>query len=792
MEQNGTRKSSNVWAAQSDAQLVVVARRGEKAAFVEIVSRYQTMVCGIAFGILNDFTASEDVAQEAFLIAWRKLAEVREPEHLRAWLAQIARNAALTNIRRRGSEEPLADDFDIADDAPGPDDAAVSEEQSHLVRKALEGLPEQYRLPLVLFYCEGQSTRAVAESLGLSDDAVRQRLSRGREMLRAHMEGLVETVLKSKRPSAIFTMSVAAGIGALASPPALAAAAFEASYSPFQTFLSAMGASKPLTATAATILLISIPVGYQLRPGYATPQPQGAISAVANVTASNSLPRFEDSALLAEWRLLHEKHGGTAGAMPVIYAAIQAMDDPFRQSAFTTALVAEWRELDPHAALNFFSEKSRPQREREQFFREWFTADPRQALATVPETKEWQEILRNSLKEVALQVPDMVSEVVQRLPKKENFYDRSVRDAFGVLAGRDFHNARTIAEKLRGPNQDDALAGVAEVWARSDLDGAIAWAKKLNVGGDEIIRSALVGVAAVNPVVALEGISSVPPGGRETHGDSTTGARVLRAAARADFEGTVSWLKRNPAGLSRDDLLGLGEVVTEKLMANGAEFLTAHANDGSITVLVDAIESALMNRGAGARPAVWEWIKTQPPSDAIIELRKSVLATSAWHDPEFALALVTELPRTPEGDADVTELARTLLNGGHELQRFEKLYATAPERLREPLVEQAFKNLSADYMQDPKVWLSRVSLLPPEKQVEGIAAVARTWAMQNPEEAALWAQAQPNGDARKAAIAKIASTWAEQDEPAVRFWIDTLSSEARSAAELSMKTTGKR
>src|SRR5687768_13115205 len=102
MEQNRTRRASNMWAAQSDAELALVARRGEKAAFVEIVSRYQTMVCGIAFGILNDFAASEDVAQEAFLIAWRKLAEVREPEHLRAWLAQITRNAALTSIRRRG------------------------------------------------------------------------------------------------------------------------------------------------------------------------------------------------------------------------------------------------------------------------------------------------------------------------------------------------------------------------------------------------------------------------------------------------------------------------------------------------------------------------------------------------------------------------------------------------------------------------------------------------------------------------------------------------------------------
>src|SRR6478609_1332521 len=67
-----------------DADLVRAARRGEKRAFVEIVARHQAMVCGVALGILGDFAASEDAGQEAFLTAWRKLHELREPEHLRA------------------------------------------------------------------------------------------------------------------------------------------------------------------------------------------------------------------------------------------------------------------------------------------------------------------------------------------------------------------------------------------------------------------------------------------------------------------------------------------------------------------------------------------------------------------------------------------------------------------------------------------------------------------------------------------------------------------------------------
>src|ERR1044071_8550353 len=87
-------------ASISDAELVQGARRGDKRAFVEIVARHQAMVCGIAFGILGDFSASEDTGQEAFLTAWRKIHDLREPARLRPWLAQIARMAALGHVRR--------------------------------------------------------------------------------------------------------------------------------------------------------------------------------------------------------------------------------------------------------------------------------------------------------------------------------------------------------------------------------------------------------------------------------------------------------------------------------------------------------------------------------------------------------------------------------------------------------------------------------------------------------------------------------------------------------------------
>src|SRR5439155_11340082 len=143
---------------------------------------------------LGNFAASEDAGQEAFLTAWRKFHELREPARLRGWLAQIARNAALGQLRRNRGEEALDDELVVRDESPTPDEAAANEEEAALVRSSLAKLPETYRLPLVLYYREGKSVRAVAEALEISEDAVKQRLSRGREMLQQRMSGMIETV----------------------------------------------------------------------------------------------------------------------------------------------------------------------------------------------------------------------------------------------------------------------------------------------------------------------------------------------------------------------------------------------------------------------------------------------------------------------------------------------------------------------------------------------------------------------------------------------------------------------
>ena len=770
-------------AAASDGELVRAARGGDKRAFVEIVARYQGMVCGIALGILGDFPASEDAGQEAFLTAWRKMDELRDAERLRGWLAQIARNAALGQLRRRRACDGLEGALEVADEAPAPDDVAASNEETALVRESLAKLPETYRLPLILFYREGQSVRAVGEALGISEDAVKQRLARGREMLRDRMSGLVESVLTRTGPTAIFTMTIAAAIGALTAPAAVAASIYggasaaataSSSSAVSSSLVTAMSTSKTFLIAAAIVTALCIPLGYQIKTRGTAGRNRGETAnkpeLVENETRSG--PHFESSALFAEWRELHERYGTNGAAMPVLYKVVGKLKDPFRRRAFEAALIAEWVEVDAAGGLAVFVGKDANEKHRRQFLEEWLAKDATTAVNTLLATAGgWEEMARECLPEIARRVPSRLAEVASRLPAPGDYYDRNVCDAFAIVAEGGLANARAAAEGVTGPSRTQALGGVAQVWAKSDFTGTIAWATKLGTDRDEVIRMALFGKAAVDPVGALEEVGMVPAGGRYAHGESTTGARVLIEAAKSDFDGTVAWLTDHPGRFGREELMGLSEEVSARLNEDTIGFLTTQAANGSLAALLPAIESAILNDSGSQKPAVWEWLKSQPEGDATKSLKQEVLRSAGYQDPQMALEMVADLPRTSDGDLLVKDVSMSLFNGGRELGRFDKLMREAPERMREPLMDAALHYLSAENLQDPEKWIARVSTLPEASREKGMEAIGRAWAQQTPEEAAAWAESLAPGPARTGAEAGIAKSWAKKDPTGAAEWV---------------------
>jgi RNA polymerase sigma factor (sigma-70 family) len=173
--------------------------------------------------VCRDFHTSEDVAQEAFVTGWKQLAALRGPSGFRPWICGIARNVAKGRVRkneRRGDHPGDGECGEVVDAADSPAVEAMSGEELELVRRTMDSLDEIYREPLVLFYRENQSVAAVASALEISEDSVRQRLARGRAMLREKIALRIEATFLRTRPGAAFTAGV---MGAL--PPIVAGAA---------------------------------------------------------------------------------------------------------------------------------------------------------------------------------------------------------------------------------------------------------------------------------------------------------------------------------------------------------------------------------------------------------------------------------------------------------------------------------------------------------------------------------------------------------------------------------------
>jgi len=211
----------------SDAALVAASLGGDRNAYGEIVSRYQTLLCSVAYSSLGSLNESEDVAQEAFVEAWKKLRSLREPEKLKSWLCGILR-FKINHYHRKAAHQPTSQASELHEEQlpeseqESTEETTMREEEQALLWQALDKVPDTYREPLVLYYREHQSIEHVAHELDLSESAVKQRLSRGRKLLQERMMTFVEDALAKSKPGAIFTMSVMAALATTA-PPAKAA-----------------------------------------------------------------------------------------------------------------------------------------------------------------------------------------------------------------------------------------------------------------------------------------------------------------------------------------------------------------------------------------------------------------------------------------------------------------------------------------------------------------------------------------------------------------------------------------
>src|SRR6266404_4970084 len=205
----------------SDVELVERSRGGDREAFGSIVERYQSLICALTYSACGNLHASEDLAQVTFITAWCQLRNLQEPGKLKLWLSGIARDVANNSFRQDKRAptvraEGLDSVAEISSATPSPREQVISREEEAILWRSLGELPTTYREPLVLFYRQQQSVAEVASALELTEDAVKQRLSRGRVMLTEQVTAFVEGALRQTMPGAGFTVGVLAALAKLA------------------------------------------------------------------------------------------------------------------------------------------------------------------------------------------------------------------------------------------------------------------------------------------------------------------------------------------------------------------------------------------------------------------------------------------------------------------------------------------------------------------------------------------------------------------------------------------------
>ncbi len=184
--------------AQSQRQMISDAQRGDRIAADRLVRDHDRWIRSVIFGVTGRADVVDDVAQQVWAQVFERLTSLENPDKLKAWLATIARNAALdasmaARRRRVLSGEAAADVADQTETRDrNPAVRVVGGELHALLMDAVQALPALYREPFVLRHLEGWSYAEIAAVLGIAAESVETRLVRARRLLKESLEGKLD------------------------------------------------------------------------------------------------------------------------------------------------------------------------------------------------------------------------------------------------------------------------------------------------------------------------------------------------------------------------------------------------------------------------------------------------------------------------------------------------------------------------------------------------------------------------------------------------------------------------
>ena len=175
----------------------------QHAAFARLVERFKRMALATALRASDDAESARDACQEAFLVAWRTLPRLREPAAFGSWLQKLIRTQC--GKARRGAEAPLNTESLGSFERPIRESEAV-------IRRAVNALPTPEREAVLLFHFLGESLRAVARELDVSESRAGKLVYEGRLRLRGSLPRSVAEEFLARRPTSAFTRRVRAGV----------------------------------------------------------------------------------------------------------------------------------------------------------------------------------------------------------------------------------------------------------------------------------------------------------------------------------------------------------------------------------------------------------------------------------------------------------------------------------------------------------------------------------------------------------------------------------------------------
>lgn len=193
------RRKRGIMVLETDELLLHKIIQGDNSSFGTLVERYQHQIFNMALRMSGHREDARDITQETFIKAFNYLSSFRYESGFKTWLYRIASNTCLDYMRRRSRdstrriERPPEEGYDpleqIPDIKPGPEESAIRRERRDAVRKALERLPESYRLPLVLQHYQGLSYREIAAALNIPEKTVATRLYRAKNLMKDFLNG---------------------------------------------------------------------------------------------------------------------------------------------------------------------------------------------------------------------------------------------------------------------------------------------------------------------------------------------------------------------------------------------------------------------------------------------------------------------------------------------------------------------------------------------------------------------------------------------------------------------------